>query len=42
MEKESVEEIQEFEPIIYEKKIISIGNLLFSFFIGIIIIILFI
>lgn len=42
MEKERSEEIHEFEPVIREKRIVGIGNLLFSFLIGFIIIISFV
>jgi hypothetical protein len=41
MEKGELEEIQELEPIIHEKKIVSLGNLLFSFLIGLVIVVSF-
>jgi hypothetical protein len=42
MEKERFEEIRELDPIIHEKKIVSIGNLSIAFLIGVIIVIAFI
>jgi len=41
MEREEFD-IQEFEPVVRQRKIVSIGNLLFSFFMGLVIIIFFI
>lgn len=42
MEKEELEQIEELEPIIHEKKIVSLGNLLFSFLVGLVIVVSFI